>query len=587
MEPLRMVNFGATHFRAAVEDFRRARRRAELQEILARVTGKSVELLPYDEVARKLRASGGVGRGRREIPLDAIVGSVGRYTDFTRTFLPRQDSDEQRWARVKALTTEPGKTGLPPIEVYQIGEAYFVLDGHHRVSAARQLGATHIEAYVTEVRTRVPLSPDVQPDDLILKAEYAGFLEYTRLDQLRPGCDLSVSVPGQYRKLEDHIEAHRYLREVAQDREMPYDEAVCDWYDHGYLPVVQSFREHGILRHFPGRTETDLYVWVTEHRTALEQELGWKIKPEVAASALAARLRPRPEHIAARVGRRILEAVVPEDLDEGPAPGTWRKEKLADRYSDRLFADILVPVSGEASGWQALDQALELARREGAQLHGLHVVPTEAHKQSEAAQAVREAFNRRCAAAGLTGLLAIEVGEVTRKICERGLLADLIVLNLAHPPPSQPRARLESGFRTIIRRCARPVLAVPGPAFPIERALLAYDGSAKAEEALFVAAYLGEQWQTPLVVLTIVESGRTSQATLDHARAYLEMHEISATFVSEAGPIPSTILTTAAAHASSLILMGGYGASPVMEVVLGSSVDAVLRETRWPVFVCR
>ena len=94
------------------------------------------------------------------VPLDSIVGSVGRYEDFTRDFLPRRDSDKERWARVEFLANE--STGLPPVELFQIGDAYFVNDGNHRVSVARQSGHTHIEAYVTDVHTRVPLSPGIQ-----------------------------------------------------------------------------------------------------------------------------------------------------------------------------------------------------------------------------------------------------------------------------------------------------------------------------------------------------------------------------------------------------------------------------------------
>ncbi|NIU60739.1 MAG: universal stress protein, partial [Pseudomonas stutzeri] len=225
---------------------------------------------------------------------------MGRYNDFTRSFLPRQDSDQERWAKVHVAAT--GLVGLPPIEVYQIGEAYFVLDGNHRVSVARQLGATHIQAYVTEVRTRVPLSPDVQPDDLILKAEYADFLEHTCLDEIRPEADLSVTAPGQYRVLEEHIEVHRYFMGLEQEREIPYEEAVGHWYDEVYLPVVQVIRERGILRDFPGRTETDLYLWLSEHRAALEQALGWEIEPEAAATDLAAQFSPRPQRVVARVG---------------------------------------------------------------------------------------------------------------------------------------------------------------------------------------------------------------------------------------------------------------------------------------------
>src|SRR5947209_10477594 len=102
---------------AAIEDFRRARQQVALQQVLARLTGRSLELLSYDDVARQLKAIGRTERGIQDIPLDAIAGSVGRPNDFTRDFLPLQDSDQNRWARVRAAVTDPSAGGLPPIEV--------------------------------------------------------------------------------------------------------------------------------------------------------------------------------------------------------------------------------------------------------------------------------------------------------------------------------------------------------------------------------------------------------------------------------------------------------------------------------------
>lgn len=580
-----MMEQSGRSFLVAVYDFHRARRQAALQDIMARLTGKSADLLSYEDVRRRLKARSTTARELKDIPLDAIVGSVGRYADFTRSFLPRQDSDQERWARVKAAAT--GLVGLPPIQVYQIGEAYFVLDGNHRVSVARQLGATHIQAYVIEVRSKVPLSPDVQPEDLILKAEYADFLERTRLDELRPGADLSVTVPGQYRVLEEHIEVHRYFMGLDQKREIPYEEAVGHWYDEVYRPVVQVVQERGILRDFPGRTEADLYLWVSEHRAALEQELGWKIGPEVAATDLSARFSPRLQRIIARVGEKILGAVTPERFEAGQLPEQWRGEQLEACQYDRLFADILVPVSGQDIGWQALEQALEVARREGGRLRGLYVVPSETQKESEEARAVQAEFNRRCEAADIPGELAIEVGGTARKICERARWTDLVVVNLAHPPAPQPVARLSSGFRTLIRRCARPVLAVPRALSHLDCALLAYDGSPKADEALFVATYLSCQWHIALVVVTVIETGRTTAETLVRAQRYLAAHGVQATFVKEGGSVAEAILKTAQEHESNLIIMGGYGFSPALEVVLGSAVDQVLRTSRQPMLICQ
>ncbi len=569
----------------AVYDFRRARRRAAMEQIMARLRGKSGDLLSYEEVRGKLKAKISKGTELREIPLNAIVGSVGRYSDFTRSFLPRQDSDEERWARVQIAVTDLG--GLPPIEVYQIGDAYFVRDGNHRVSVARQFEATHIQAYVTEVRSRVPLSPDVQPDELILKAGYAHFLERTRLDEIRPQADLTLTVPGRYRQLIEHIEVHRYFMGLRQQREIPYKEAVGRWYDEVYQPVVQVIRARGILRDFPERTETDLYLWILKHRAALEEVLGWQIDTEAAAADLAAQYSPRPRRVVARMGGKIMDAVTPDELEAGPSPGRWREERLATRADDRLFADILVPVSGREVSWFALDQALEIARREGGQLRGLYIVPSEAQAQSEGTIAVQAEFDRRCDAACIPGRLAIEVGKVARGICARARWTDLVVVNVAHPPGTQPRTRLSSGFRTLLRRCPRPVLAVPGIVSPLSRALLAYDGSPKAEEALFIAAYLASRWQISLAVVSVLENSLVAQEALARAQAYLESREVGATYVQGRGSVAEVILSTAAEQDSDLLLMGGYGHSPVVEVVLGSAVDQVLRESRRPILICR
>ena len=227
---------------------------------MARLSGKPAELLCYEEVPEQLRDVRTISRGLQDIPIDSIVGSVGRCTDFTRSFLPLLDNDQTRWSRVVLAWEE--LAGLPPIDAYQIGQVYFVLDGNHRVSAAREMGLSHIQAYITQLHTRVGLSPTDSPDDLIVKAEYAEFLERTRLDELRPGVDLSMSAPGQHHQLEEEILTYRDSAETKDEDDLSYEEAVTSWYDTVYLPVVQIVRERGTLRGFRGRTEADLYVWV-------------------------------------------------------------------------------------------------------------------------------------------------------------------------------------------------------------------------------------------------------------------------------------------------------------------------------------
>ena len=574
-----------TSISATLNDFHRARNRAKIEDIISRLAGRPNDLLSYEEVRRLLHAQVGNTRQLRDIPLDAIVGSVGRYADFNRHFLPRSDSTGYRWVAVKHAMSS--MRGVPPIEVYQIGDAYFVLDGNHRVSVARELGEKTIQAYVTPVRTRVPLTPDTSPDDLILKAEQAAFLEATELDTQRPDADLTITVPGQFRQLEAEIEARRQALERERGRPVTTVEAAADWYDHVYLPVVQLIRRHGLLRDFPGRTETDLYAWISEHRQELERQLGWPVDPADAAVDLASRRSPTAARVAARLGGQLLGAVTPPLLEAGPPPGAWRRARDRSDLETRFSADALVAISGTPAGWCALDQALIVARREGGRLNGLHVVASEAARESPAAQAVRAEFDRRCAEAGVAGNLVIEAGNVTELLCDRARWNDLVIVSVSYPPGNRPLKRLTSGLRALIQRCPRPILAVPGSVTPLDRALLAYDGSPKSEEALAAAAYLALQWKIELVVVTVVEGYHLSGETQMRARRYLEEHGVTASYVLEYGSVAENILKTAATRGCDLLLMGGYGLDPLREVVLGSTVDEVLRRARLPVLLCR
>ena len=544
----------------AIHDFQTARQRASVQEILARLTGKSTQLLSYEEVAEKLklriRSEGGI----QHIPLNAIVGSVGRYTDFTRTFLPRRSGDQDRWAGVRTAFLEDG-AGLPPIEVYKVGEVYFVIDGNHRVSVARQEGLTTIEAHVIEVKTPISLTPDVQPDDLIIKAEYAQFLDATRIMDLRPNVDLSVTIPGQYDRLMEQICEQECLLEQDKKGGVPFQDVVASWYDNIYIPLAETIRDRGLLRWFPGRTITDLYIWIAENRATLEKELGWEIQSDAAATDL------------------ILERSVKSE------PGSWRKARAVTRYTDRLFADILVPISGFEESWDALDQAVLIAKREEARLHGLYIVKTKNEVDSPGAQGIKERFDQTCKAAGVDGTLAIDMGDITRKICDRAVLTDLIVLKIMNPPSTGVSA-LRSSFRTIIQNSSRPLLTVPTQASQFQRAVLSYDGTDRSKEALFVATYLAEMWKTQLTVFTGVD-GKVKAEVQDYVRRYLELHELEAEYVLSQSGAMEALKRTAEEHNADLVLMGSHGGSVLNQVLVGSALDYMLREAHIPIFICR
>jgi nucleotide-binding universal stress UspA family protein len=567
-----------------VQDFIAARRQAAYEMFLARLTGRSTALLSYEDVRAKLRALESSGQVLREIPLDAIVGSVGRYTDFTRSFLPKSDSDRQRWSQVKAIAD--GLTGFPPIEVYQIGETYFVRDGNHRVSVTRQSGATHVQAYVTVVRSNVPLEPDVQPDDLILKAEYAEFLEQTSLRSLRPEADIPLTVPGKYRTLLEHIEVHRYFMGITQQRSIAYEEAVADWYDRVYQPMVNAIRARGILSDFPERTEGDLYLWVSEHRHLLQEDLKVAVPASEAAADLAAQFSPQPRRVAARLGSRIYDWLTPDEFEGGPRPGHWRRERLEIRTdSNQIFPEVLIALGDRTDEWESLDQAIRIASQEGSHIHGLHVTKADPI-DTKLIETLRSDFLDRCAQAGLGGTFHYESGKIARRICYWARWMDLVVLSLNHPPQPSPIRRFSSGFRTILQRCPRPVLAVPTHPSKLQRALVAFDGSPKAREALYLAAYLNASWEIPLQVLYVQERDRPGEKIMEEAHDQLAHHH-QVEFQVVSGKPEEAILATAGATGADLILMGGYTASPWVEVLLGSTVERLLRRSTIPLLICR
>jgi uncharacterized ParB-like nuclease family protein len=255
-----------------METFSAARRRAFVQDVLAELSGRSDDLLSFTEVQEQLHLSEPTEDiSLEEIPLDKIVGSVGRYRDFNRAFLPRAPIDPERWARIDRLRRH---TALPPIDVFRIGDVYFVQDGNHRVSVARARGDKLIRARVIEIPIRVPLGPDTSLDDLILKSGYSEFLEKTSLDRTCPGQRIELTRAGGYRRLLQHIEVHQFYMGLRSRHYPSLDEAAADWYSSVYLPMVERIRASHILARFRGRTEADLYLWIAENRARLQMQYG-------------------------------------------------------------------------------------------------------------------------------------------------------------------------------------------------------------------------------------------------------------------------------------------------------------------------
>lgn len=287
----------------ARDDFNRARKQAFFQEIAGLFGGDRRELLSLQEVRETLRPRGERYQGMQTVPLDKIVGSEGRYQDFNTQFLPRYEHLRKRWQRVDmAHLTD---VILPPIKLYQVGEVYFVRDGNHRVSVARLQGVLSIDAEVIALETEIPMHASMTRDNLkraVIEHEYRQFRELLKIDSILGECSLTVSEPGAYDELARHIYGHKYFLNENDTVEIPLAAAIQSWYTNVYTPLVAIIHRSRLMSRFPGKTATDLYLWIIRHWHILKEQYGEDFPAEVAASDYAKRYGRGVLH---RILRRI------------------------------------------------------------------------------------------------------------------------------------------------------------------------------------------------------------------------------------------------------------------------------------------
>ncbi|HZM22047.1 MAG TPA: hypothetical protein VFC02_09895 [Anaerolineales bacterium] len=260
----------------ARSDFQRARFKAFMNRMWSTLSGQPTTLLSYDEIKEKLRIGGPIYRGVKTVHVDEIAGSLNRYHEFDRVFLPASDQLADRWQSVNRAFYE--EISLPPVVLYKVGQVYFVVDGHHRVSVAREQGQIYIEAEVRECSTRVNITADIKPEDLIILESKVQFLERTSLDSLQPDANIRLTIPDGFDRMLEHIAVHRYFMGLDWKRDISEEEAILHWYDNVYRPVINVIRETEILKEFPTKTEGDLYLWVLDHQQYLVEE-GESLQP--------------------------------------------------------------------------------------------------------------------------------------------------------------------------------------------------------------------------------------------------------------------------------------------------------------------
>ena len=258
-------------------DFSRARFKAFVNSIWSLIQGQPNQLLSYDEIKEKLRIGGPIYRGVQTVPVKQIIGSLNRYHQFDRAFLPTQGETAARWQRVNLAFYSD--VSLPPVVLYKVGDIYFVVDGHHRVSVAREQGQIFIEAEVRECATKVHITPNILIEDLEILSEKVDFIERTAIDQVRPEANIKLNIPDGFHRMLEHIAVHKYFMGIEQKRDISDEEAVADWYDHVYLPIAEVIRQSSILEDFPNQTEGDLYLWVLDHQHYLHETNGLALMP--------------------------------------------------------------------------------------------------------------------------------------------------------------------------------------------------------------------------------------------------------------------------------------------------------------------
>lgn len=257
----------------ARQDFERAKNKAAFNKIVKNIFRENNSLFQFDEVKYLLSPHGMSYRGVQTIPIEKIVGSEGRYQDFDLDFLPNQKHTRGRWENIDIMRMRD--VNLPPISVYKLGEFYFVRDGNHRVSVARERGQEYIDAEIVELYSRVGLKEEKLSEKSLLIAESNRyFLEKSRFDIIFPGQNIELTHPWSYYRLLEHINTYKYLKSQEEGEEMPWDEAVREWYENVFSRVAGIIRESAILNRFQGRTEGDLYIWVMDHWHFLKERYG-------------------------------------------------------------------------------------------------------------------------------------------------------------------------------------------------------------------------------------------------------------------------------------------------------------------------
>ena len=258
----------------AMDDFTKAKAKAQFQGLFSALHWKNNNLLSLYEVTSIIKPKSETYLGMRTIPVSRIIGSEGRYHDFSSAFYPKRELLRSRWVSVDSAIIND--VILPPISVYSLGGYYFVRDGNHRVSVAKAKGMEFIDAEVVELDSEIPLHPGVSMKELrakVVEYERNSFISQYKPSYLPMG-DIVFTTPGSYAEMVNHILVHKYYINQAIDHEISFEEAARSWYENVYSPIVHEIRKEHLLSAFPGQSEGDMYMWLVRKWDEMKKQEG-------------------------------------------------------------------------------------------------------------------------------------------------------------------------------------------------------------------------------------------------------------------------------------------------------------------------
>ena len=286
------------------DDFSKAHSKALINEIQHLLNPEEAKLISLQDIKTLLRPKSEVYKGMQVIPVDHIVGSEGRYSDFDNHFFPKSNFLKNRWEHVDMAHYQD--IILPAISVYELGGLYFVRDGNHRVSVAKSKHIENIDAEVVCLQSEIKLKPGSTKKQMIrqvLDYEKRVFYAETNFGDITDYWCLDFSTPGQYDVVYNHILCHKYYINSTQTEEIPMEEAILSWFHNVYLPVTKVIASRKIIKRFKGRTNADLYLFLIKYWDELKQKFGNEFPLEDAAKGFTEQYGKMP--LVRRVKNRI------------------------------------------------------------------------------------------------------------------------------------------------------------------------------------------------------------------------------------------------------------------------------------------